>query len=76
MFKNILFDDDSAEVVLDYNKGTHIECPTIQDKRDFKNYLHSEVPYRIENEEAIGRNESSAFIIDGPNTVYLGGKWD
>lgn len=36
MFKDILFDDDNGEVVLDdNNKGTHIGCPTTQDKRDF-----------------------------------------
>lgn len=50
MFKSILFDDDNGEDVLDYkNKGTHIGCPTTQDKRGFKNYLHSDIPYRIEN---------------------------
>lgn len=38
--------------------------------------MHSDVPYGIENEEAIGRAESFAFIIDDHNTVYLGGKWD
>ena len=59
MFKDILFEDDNGEDVLYYkNKGTHIGCPTTQDKRGFKNYLHSDIPQRIENEEAMGRDEA------------------
>lgn len=36
----------------------HNRISTIQDKRGFKNYLHPDVPYRRENEEAMRRDEA------------------